>query len=161
MVKLLAKEHLAPRWHVLQLDANNSCGLLIGRLTADQCVTALASPPGESSGEYQMRLAQLLILDWSDVTEEVPTEIGLQTVPVAYSFDALCRLICQFPQSIWKLIDIVTKATEGMSETDQKNWPTPPENGGTITPDDAQTSSGSSDSGMSADEEKNSVFASG
>ena len=156
MVKLIPPDRLAPRWQVLQLDSDNSCNLLVARLTAEQCVTGLASPPDESTGAYQMRLARLLILDWSDVTEEIATEAGVRVVPVAYSFDALCRLISQFPQSIWKLLDIVTTATIGLSETDQKNWPTPPANGGTTTPADALTSSGSSDYGTIVEDEKRS-----
>lgn len=156
MVKLIPPERLAPRWQVLQLDADNSCQLLVARPTAEQCVTGLASPPDESVGAYQMRLARLLILDWSDVTEEIVTPDGPQVVPVAYSFDSLCRLVSQFPQSIWRLLDIVTTATVGLSETDQKNWPTPPANGGTTTPADALTSSGSSDYGTIVEDEKRS-----
>lgn len=145
MVKLIPASRLAPQWHVLQLDANNSCGLLVARPTAQQCVMGLASSPGESVGDFQMRLAALLILDWSDVTEEIITAEGPQVVPVKYSFDGLCRLVSQFPHSVWRLLDIVADATQGITETDRKNLPTPPADGGTITPTEAVNSSGSSD----------------
>lgn len=139
MVTLIPKDKLEPQWHTVTIANGQTIRLKIKRPTPADVLTKLSSTEAESAADYTLRRISLLIVDWDGVNEESTGE------PVPYSFDTLVQLLTQIPSAIWAVSNVVSSVMNGLSETERKNSLTPPANGGTTTPADPQTSSGSSD----------------
>lgn len=144
MVTLIPASKLEPQWHDVELATQVTIRLKIKRPTPRQVLDELASKTGEGTSDYTLRRISLLIVDWDGVLEEATGQ------PVPYSFDNLVHLLTQIPSSIWAVSNLISNVMHGIPETERKNSPTPPANGGTTTHDDPQTSSGSSDYQTSA-----------
>lgn len=153
MVTLIPKDKLEPQWHTVAIANGQTIRLKIKRPTPADVLTKLASTDSESAADYTLRRINLLIVDWDGVNEESTGQ------PVPYTFDTLVQLLTQIPSAIWAVSNAVNSVMHGLSETERKNSPTPPADGGTITPVDPLNSSGSSDYQMTACDEKRSVTA--
>lgn len=151
MVTLIPANKLEPQWHDIKLADGVQIRLKARRPTPSQVLNDLAIKANDATGDYTLRRISLLIVDWEGVVEEGTGQ------PVPYSFDNLVHLLTQIPSAIWAVSNLVSDVMHGLTETDRKNWQTPPVNGGTTTPGDHLTSSGSSDYQTSASGESPSV----
>lgn len=126
-------------WKHISLGGGQSLEICVKRPDFKDQVTSLAAR--NLVDQYRTRITRTVI-DWRGVEDELsPPQ------PVPFHPDALLQLIAAYPQSLHQIDRALTDLWYVLPEDLEKNLPTPPANGGTITTVETPSLTTSSPSG--------------
>lgn len=140
MVTFTPSRFTGPVWKSVELGADATIQVAIKRPTLNDQLAALADINSLTSQSFKLRAS---ICDWRDVMD-------IDGQPVPFTWQALSELCVSYPTAIWALIDAVRAVLDGLTETDQKNLPSPSAAGGTATTTETTSSIQSSNTGDSS-----------
>lgn len=112
-------------WKPIKLSEGSVLELCLKRPDFKDQVASLATR--SVADQYRMRVTRTVV-DWRGVED-----FSDPPQPVPYSADALLQLITTYPQSLHQIDRALTELWYVLPEDLEKNWPTPPANGGTTT----------------------------
>lgn len=119
-VKFIAATLTDPQWFPVELGPDASIEIAFARPTLEDQLKAVNDASGTSYQGYALSAA---IKDWRGVEDE-------NGRPVPYSWSALSQLCTAYPDAAFELLAALRKSTQGVTETERKNSPLPPVNGG-------------------------------
>jgi len=133
------------KWYPIDLGAGQLFEIQIRRPTFAEQVKTLAIDSPESHTKSRM---EAMITDWRGVEDDSDPPR-----PVKFSSENLLQMIQVYPQSFRQITTALNDMFHVWPGDLEKNLPTPPANGGTITTVETTASTESSNSGSSSEVE--------
>lgn len=140
-VTFTAGQFNAPQWHTLPLGQGNSIEIAIIQPTLEEQLQTITQSQDFS---YQGFTLASTIKDWRGV-------IDPDGNPVPYSWSALNQLCRTYPDAVFELLAIRRKTLAGLTETERKNSPLPPDAGGSPLNRETTPETESSPTGANSD----------